>query len=95
MAASHEQHRSNGTRTGGLRGQGGPPVRNLLQVHLLVAVKQLRDIVTDDPHQEGDEDDGQDHPQTDAGVQQELGTTHCPLSNLWDADTKTGASTPG
>lgn len=38
------------------------PVRNLLQVHLFVAVEQLGDVVTDDPDEEGDEDDGQDHP---------------------------------
>lgn len=64
----------------------GPPVRNLLQVHLFVAVQQLRDIVPDDSHEEGDEDDGQDHPQPNTGVQQELGTTHLPPSNLLQAD---------
>lgn len=50
-------------------------------------MQQLRDIVTDDPHEEGDEDDGQDHPQPDTGVQQELGATHPPL-NLSQADKK-------
>lgn len=58
------------------------PVRNLLQVHLFVTVQQLCHIVTDDSHEEGDEDDGQDHPQPNAGVQQELGATHRPPSNL-------------
>lgn len=45
------------------------PVRNLLQVNLFVAVKQLGNVVTDDPDKEGDEDDGQDHPQPNTGVQ--------------------------
>ena len=52
------------------------PVGNLLQVDLFVAVQQLGDIVTDDPDKEGDEDDGKNHPQPDAGVQQELWTSH-------------------
>lgn len=76
-----------GPERGVQRSGWGPPVRNLLQVHLFVAVQQLRDIVTDDSHEEGDEDDGQDHPQPNTGVQQELGTTHLPLFNLLDKKT--------
>lgn len=41
------------------------PVGKLLQVHLLVAVQQLSDIMADDAHHEGDEDNGQNYPQTD------------------------------
>lgn len=52
-----------------LRSDWGSPVRDLLQVDLLVAVEQLGDVVTDDADKEGDEDDGQDHPQPNAGVQ--------------------------
>lgn len=54
------------------------PVRDLNQVHSLVSVQQLGDVVTDDSNEEGDEDDGQDHPHPDAGVQQELWTDHGP-----------------
>lgn len=56
------------------------PVGHLLQVHLLVVVEQLGDVMPDDPHEEGDEDDGQHHPQPDAGVQQELRTGHRSLA---------------
>lgn len=65
------------------------PVRNLLQVDLLVAVEQLGDVVTDDPNKEGDEDDGQDHPHPNAGVQQELWTGHRSLFNQ-PTETQTG-----
>ncbi|KAF3860944.1 hypothetical protein F7725_001199 [Dissostichus mawsoni] len=58
-----------------------PFIIHLLQVDLLVAVQQLRDVVTDDPHEEGDEDDGQDDPHPNAGVQQELWTGHRSLFN--------------
>lgn len=57
------------------------PVRHLLQVDLLIAVEQLRHIVTDDADEEGDEDDGQHHPHANAGVQQELWTGHRSLFN--------------
>lgn len=57
------------------------PVRHLLQVDLLIAVEQLRYIVTDDADEEGDEDDGQHHPHANAGVQQELWTGHRSLFN--------------
>ena len=52
------------------------PVGHLLQLNLLVTVQQLSDVVTDDPHEEGDEDDGQHHPHPNTGVQQELRTPH-------------------
>lgn len=45
------------------------PVRNLLQVDLLVAVEELGDVVTHDPNKKGDEDNGQDHPHPNTGVQ--------------------------
>ena len=37
------------------------PVRELLQVHLLVTVEELADLAMQHPHEEGDEDDGQHH----------------------------------
>ncbi len=66
------------------------PVRNLLQVDLFVAVEQLGDVVADDPDEEGDEDDGQDHPHPNAGVQQELWTGH---RSLFNQPTQTEAQT--
>lgn len=68
------------------------PVRNLLQVHLLVTVEQLGYIMADDPDEEGDEDDGQDHPHPNAGVQQELWTGH---GSLFNQPTQTEAQTRG
>lgn len=44
-------------------------------------MEQLSDVVTDDPDEEGDEDDGQDDPHPNAGVQQELWTGHRSLFN--------------
>ena len=32
--------------------------------------------MSDNPNQEGDEDDGQNHPQADVGVQQQLRLSH-------------------
>lgn len=57
--------------------QEASPVGHLLQVHLLVAVEKLGDVVTEDAHEESDIDDGQDHPHAYAGIQQQLGTGHC------------------
>lgn len=55
-------------RTHAVQPSDTAPVRHLLQIDLLVAVQQLGDIVTDDAHEEGDEDYRQDHPEADAGV---------------------------
>ena len=63
------------------------PVGHLLQVHLFVAVQQLSHIVTDDPDEESDEDNGQDHPQSNTGVQQELWTGHRSLFNQPEVET--------
>lgn len=34
--------------------------------------------MADHPHEEGDDDDGQDHPEADVGVQQQLRARHLP-----------------
>lgn len=57
-------------------GAGAWPVRHLLLCEALVALQQDGDVVADHAHEEGDEDDGQHHPQPDVGIQQQLGLAH-------------------
>lgn len=52
------------------------PVRHLLQGKFLITLQQDGDIVSDHSNQEGDEDDGQHHPQANVGVQQQLRLSH-------------------
>lgn len=49
------------------------PVLNLRQLHLLLRRDQHGHIVPDDAHQEGDDDDGQEHPDADVRIDEQLG----------------------
>lgn len=70
-----KERKETGTGRDGV-GAGAWPVRHLLLREALVALQQDGDVVADHAHEEGDEDDGQHHPQTDVGIQQQLGLAH-------------------
>ena len=52
------------------------PVGDLFLGELLVALQQDGHVVADHAHEEGDDNDGQDHPETDVGVKQQLRPRH-------------------
>ena len=51
-------------------------VGDLFLGELLVALQQNGHIVADHADEEGDDDDGQDYPEADVGVKQELQPRH-------------------
>lgn len=44
------------------------PVRHLLQIHFLLTLNKLSDVMTQDADEERDEDYGQNNPQTNTRV---------------------------
>lgn len=58
------------------------PVRDLLQLHLLLTLDEFGNIMPQNSHYKRDEDNRQHDPHTDTGVQQQLGSCHVSLSQF-------------